>query len=231
VKKLWTKTTPGDKGNANHKKSTIFLNGLLTMRKLIGLIAVGVLFSIAQAASAGPFEDGNAAYDQGDYATALKLWRPLADNGNAEAQFALGNIFYEGQGVLQNYTESVKWFRKAADQGYVHAQYKLGVIYREGQGVLQNYTESVKWHRKAADQGYADSQFVLGNMYADGIGVPQDYIQAHKWLNLAAAHSNVSQKMFAAIRDSVAKRMTAQQIEQAQEMARHCESSKYKQCD
>lgn len=68
-------------------------------------------------AIAGPHEDAIAAYDKGDYVTALVLWRPLADNGNTTAQFNLGIMFSNGQGVAQDYTVAAVWFRKAADQG------------------------------------------------------------------------------------------------------------------
>ena len=67
--------------------------------------------------AAGPYEDGASAYKRGDYATTLRLWRPLAEQGDAYAQFSLGAMYDEGQGVPQNYAVAVEWFRKAADQG------------------------------------------------------------------------------------------------------------------
>src|SRR5262249_3703626 len=97
-----------------------------TMRKPIALIVVGVMLSMARMASAGPFEDGLAAYQRGDFATALKLWRPLAEQGNAQAQNQVGNMFYDGKGVAQDYKEAVRWYRLAAEQGYGSAQYLLG---------------------------------------------------------------------------------------------------------
>jgi TPR repeat protein len=65
---------------------------------------------LAQPAAAGPLEDGQAAYNSGDYATALKLWHPLADQGVAAAQYNLGNIYGGGLGVPQNYAQTAKWF-------------------------------------------------------------------------------------------------------------------------
>ena len=91
-------------------------------------------------------------------------------------------------------------------------------MYLNGQGVPQDFVQAVKWYRLAADQGYASAQYNLGYMYSNGQGVPQDYVQAHKWYNLAAAQGDADG---AKNRDLVAKRMTPQQIERAQELARN----------
>jgi hypothetical protein len=123
--------------------------------------------------------------------------------------------------VTQDYTEAFRWYRKAADQGVAGAQYNLGVMYHHGQGVTQDYAEAARWYRKAADQGHAAAQFVLGLMYDNGQGVTQDYAEAHMWLNLAASSvSGDDQKKYADARESVAKKMTAQQIAEAQRLAR-----------
>jgi uncharacterized protein len=132
------------------------------------------------------FQTGYDASQRGDYATAHREWRPLAEQGDAHAQFNLGIIYDNGQGVPQDYAEAVKWYRKAADQGNARAQLLLGTMYRKGQGVPQDYAEAVKWHRLAADQGHAIAQFNLGIMYRKGQGVPQDYAEAVKWYRLAA---------------------------------------------
>src|SRR5580692_11794527 len=86
------------------------------------ILAVGFAGPLA----ADPFEDGVNAAERGDYVTAIQLWRPLADQGNAFAQFNLGNMYRNGQGVRQDYAAAVSWYRKAADQGYIPAQFNLG---------------------------------------------------------------------------------------------------------
>jgi len=88
------------------------------------------------------FQAGLAAYNQGDYATALKEWRPLAEQGDATAQFNLGVMYNFGQGVPQDYQEAVRWYRLAAEQGYAPAQFNLGFLYDKGLGVPQD-TDSV----------------------------------------------------------------------------------------
>jgi TPR repeat protein len=90
-----------------------------------GVLALAIM-ALAVPAHAGPFEKGNAAYESKDYATALKFWRPLAKHGDATAQYYLGLMYANGQGVPQDYTEATKWYRKAAEQGHAQAQFYLG---------------------------------------------------------------------------------------------------------
>jgi hypothetical protein len=142
-----------------------------------------------------PFEDGIAAAKRGDYATALRLLRPLAEQGHARAQFNLGVAYANGRGVPQDHAEAVKWWRLAAEvkwwrlaaeQGLANAQFNLGVAYHLGKGVPQDHAEAVKWWRLAAEQGEAQAQAHLGIMYDKGLGVPQDHAEAVKWFRLAA---------------------------------------------
>ena len=92
-----------------------------------------------------------------DYATAMRLWRPLAEQGNASVQFNLGVMYGKGRGVPQDYVEAVKWYRLSAAQGYDLAQNNLGFMYASGQGVPQDYVEAHKWWNLAAAQGDADA--------------------------------------------------------------------------
>lgn len=82
------------------------------------LAALLTMIAVAGTAAAGPFEDNTAAYNEGNYATAYRLLRPLADQGNASAQARIGQMYREGSGVPRDYAEALKWFRKAADQGF-----------------------------------------------------------------------------------------------------------------
>ena len=107
--------------------------------------------------------------------------------GQADAQQTLGNLYYKGEGVQQDYAEALMWYRKAADQGLAASQNMLGVMYDKGEAVPQNFSEAVKWYRKAAGQGSVSAQFSLGKKYAEGKGVPQNYAEAYVWLSLSAA--------------------------------------------
>ena len=113
--------------------------------------------------------------------------RKGAECEDAQAQFALGLMYYKGEGVPQDYAAAAKWFRRAAEQGDAVAQNNLGVMYHEGKGVARDDAAAVKWYRLAAEQGDADAQFNLGQAaYHNGEGVPQDYAAAAKWYRLAA---------------------------------------------
>ena len=103
-----------------------------------------------KAPAAAPYEDASAAHDRGDYATALRLVRPLAAQGHAAAQNNLGIMYVYGQGVPQDDAEAIKWFRKAAAQGHAPAQNNLGIMYRNGQGVPQDYVQAYVWFNLAA---------------------------------------------------------------------------------
>jgi uncharacterized protein len=127
-----------------------------------------MLVAIGGAATAGPLEDAVAAYQRGDYATALRFWHPLAEQGDAGAQFHLGVMYESGQGVLRNDAEAIKWYSKAAEQDDAVAQFILGIMYTKGEGVSPNHAEAALWYRLAADHGLAGAQFDLGMMSAEG---------------------------------------------------------------
>ena len=188
---------------------------------LIAALCAGVILGLTAPAWAGQ-DEAAAAYKRGDYATAVRELRPLAEQGDAKAQHNLGVMYERGQGVPQDYAEAVRWYRKAAEQGYAFAQYNLGVMYGKGQVVPQDYAEAVGWFRKAAEQGVAEAQYNLGQMYRYGYGVPQDYVQAHMWYNLAASRFPPGEYRDNAVKtgDIVAMRMTPAQISEAKKLAR-----------
>src|SRR4051812_48536291 len=97
------------------------------MARAVTAISAGLLvLNLTTPAPADSLEDAVAAYRRADYANALRLYRPLAEQGLAVAQFNVGLMYDVGQGVLQNYPEAVKWYRLAANQGRSDAQYQLG---------------------------------------------------------------------------------------------------------
>ncbi len=188
---------------------------------LIAALCGGFTLGLTAPAWAG-WDEGLAAYDRGDYAAALREWRPLAKQGVADAQYNLGVMYRKGHGVPQDYAEALKWFRKAAEQENADAQVVLGVMYDIGRGVAQDYAEAVKWYRKAAAQGMAKAQGNLGLMYVDGLGVPQDDVPAHMLFVLAASKFSPGEDRDDAVknRDIVAEKMTPAQIAEAQKLAR-----------
>lgn len=102
---------------------------------------------------AADFAAGLAAYQKGDYVTALKEWRPLAEAGDAPSQYNLGILYLDGHGVPQSPAEAVKWFKRSADQDYTEAQHDLGALYGSGQGVKRDYVQAYKWLNICAAKG------------------------------------------------------------------------------
>ena len=169
------------------------------MKQRIKILLAVVLLDLALfgVAAAGPLEDGEAAiqrgveaYRRGDMKAqrdeellALRLFRPLAEQGDVRAQVDLGG-FYRG-GQLADPKQSIFWFRKAAEQGDRFAQVSLGQEYYAGEGVAKDYAQAFFWFRKAADQADKDGEFMLGIMYDMGEGVPRNYAQAVAWYRKA----------------------------------------------
>lgn len=156
------------------------------MRAIRGLAGALVLAAALVApAGAGPLDEGLDAYRAKEYAKAVDLWRPLADKGDAVAQYRLGLLYAEGKGVEQNDATAFVWMQRAAIQGNADAQYDLGTSYFAGIGVEKSETEAARWFQRAANQGVVFAQLNLGLLYAAGNGVPQDNIEAFKWLQIA----------------------------------------------
>jgi uncharacterized protein len=156
------------------------------------------------------------ALDRGDYGTALSEFRPLAESGNARAQYRLGTMYAKGIGVAQDYKQGADWLTKAATQGNADAQNDLGVLYDIGRGVPADPTKAAGWFRKAAEQGLGAAQLNLALLYQEGRGVPPDRIEAFAWANAASWSGEFrAQKLL----DSVAKPMTPAQINRAQQRA------------
>lgn len=130
------------------------------------------------------------------------------------------------------YTRAARLFSPLAEQGVASAQFHLGLMHEKGQGVRQDHSTALTWFRKAAAQGYAGPQTNLGLIYERGRGVRKDLVRALMWYTLAAAMLNGDEKETAMKRrDDLTARMTAAQVEQAQEMVQRCRQSQFKECD
>jgi len=164
---------------------------------------------------ADDWRDIKDAFDRGDYKTVFEKLKPLAEQGDALAQFNLGSIYYQGKGVSQDYKEAAKWFRLSAEQGEKVAQFTLGKMYEEGKGVKQDKAEAIKWYQKAAEQGDTSAQISLGNCYEKGQGVNQNFVLAYKWFNIAAYNSlTLGRKETSSLK----KLMSPDQITEAQKL-------------
>ncbi len=177
-----------------------------------------ILLTLAGApAFAQNFNDGVAAFQLGDYQTAIKNWMPLAHKGDAEAQRNVGIMFQQGLGVPLSEVEAAHWYRQAAENGHARAQQNLGAMYEEGAGVIQDYPEAAKWYRFAAAGGNVNAKLNLGVMLERGVpGMPLNIVQAHMWYNLAGSQGSVEAAKF---REEVAIDMSREQVAEAQRLA------------
>ena len=160
-----------------------------------------------------------------------------AKKGDAEAQFNLGNMYHDGEGVPQDYDQALKYFRLAAEQGVASAQYNLGLMYGKGEGVQMSKADCMIWLEEAANQGHATSMITLGKLYGNLATskiegyffnssknfFPDAMVNCLKWFYLAGIHGVDNAEELIKIACSTA---TKEEIAQAQELARNWKPKK-----
>ena len=187
------------------------------------------------------FDRGMAAYKAKDMKTALREFRPLAEQGNVRAMYRLFYIFIN-KPYLDN-KKATKWLKLAAEGGDSSSQFSLGNAYYFGPNyelkdlrgglfqVERDYRKAFKWYQLSAKQGNTNAQYSLGKLFNSGKGVIQDYSLAHMWFNIAIANGHWWPEHIAFDKNNLEKyKMTPQAILAAQAMARLCMSSDYKKC-
>jgi len=127
------------------------------MKRILILPILILTLLLGNPAFSADYQKGFTAYESGDYATALREWTPLAEQGDADAQYNLGLMYDEGQGVPQDYKAAVKWYELAAKQGQAAAQNNLGLMYVKGQGVIQDNVYAHMWWNIAASSGDSEN--------------------------------------------------------------------------
>jgi TPR repeat protein len=178
--------------------------------------AIVLSFIYLSAPAWADFKAGIDAHQRGDYATALREWQPLAEQGDALAQYNLGLLYDNGRGVQKDYAQARQWYEKAAAQGRADAQVNLGILYDYGRSIPQDFKKAVYWYRLSAKQGNDLAQRRLGLMYERGDGVERDIVQAYMWYILGTAGGA---GRGAARKDALTKQMTPEQIAEAQKLA------------
>ena len=181
--------------------------------RFFSTLAISLLSTVGFGAD---LEKGLAAYDVGDYETSLTECQPLADEGNAAAQFCVGRLYANGFGVAMNDALALQWYGLAAEQGYSEAQFNLGLMHANGWGVEMNDEEAAKLYRLAADQGFIEAQTSLAMLCHKGRGVEQNLIEAYMWYDIAVQLGDLNSSYK---RDDVAADMSPEQVETAQQMA------------
>jgi hypothetical protein len=194
------------------------------MKKIFKVLLITLLLVMNSSFAASAFDDALKAYNSGNVDKAIKILRPVVLESGSHAQFTLGQMYDVGK---KDYVNAFQWYKYAANAGYPEAQYNVAGMFESGQGVAQNFTEAFRWYKLAASEGHANAQYNLANLYSTGQGVAQDYVKAHMWWNLRAAEGDKEAKEN---RDKVAKKMTKQQLVQAEKLARECQATKYNDC-
>lgn len=172
----------------------LFLGKLSRLKPL----PLGMLFYFLSFSAYADYQAGLDAYMEGDFATAVIEWQAVVESPpgsvpdpiRAETLYAIGMLFWMGQGVEQDVYESASWMHLAAEMNHPGAQNKLGFLYSIGQGVKQSDFEAFKWWQLAANQGDPDAQYNLGVMYRDGLGVEPDPEESMKWFREAASNGD-----------------------------------------
>lgn len=156
----------------------------------IGRWLVGLIIPLAVTNLLADYPAGLRAFQNKDYAAALREWQSSGNAGDSQAQNAVGFLYEHGLGVPVNRTEALQWYRKAAEHGYGPAEYNLGLMYRRGDGGSGNPAEAQRWLEKAASQNVGAAQLILGNAaWNNGAGDPQ---QAFKWWEMAARNGSAA---------------------------------------
>lgn len=159
------------------------------MRQIKGLwssIGAGLLVLALSGPLYADFNTGLAAYEKGDFETAIEQWTPLAEKGDMAAQYNLGVIYQNARGVRRDNKRGFYWFRQAAEKGHEKAMLNVAFAYFTGAGVGQNQQEAFIWMRKTADKGVILAQYNLGLMFYNGWGTERNMKAAQAWMELAA---------------------------------------------
>lgn len=179
-------------------------------RSILSLIALSLcLWSSAHAEGAaadpdaGTMQEGHQAYASGDFKKSLELWKPLAEKGNAQAQFYLSTLYSNGEGVEQDIFSALSWLTSSAQAGYAPAQFNLGNRYYHGRWVEQDRLRAAQWWRKAAEQGVPQASYNLGSLYYHGQGLKQNKDEAMRWYRKAAeSGSDEAKKVLAKLEEA-----------------------------
>jgi uncharacterized protein len=168
------------------------------------------LLLISVSPARADLEAGKRAFEQRDYTAAIKELKPLAEQGNAEAQALLGEMYGLGRGVPLDVNLAQKWY-KAADQGNAHAQCSLGSM-----DLKRDTAQGLRLLKLSAEQGDADAYLILGMAYMNLKQAPPDVVQADMWLRLAAGRGD---PLASGQRSKLESQMTREQVAKAEALA------------
>ena len=189
--------------NYNKRELYRFLQRKRNQKKEIGIFAsvlmalflLNLFFNLLSFLGVNIFSK-NTSYakslEKTSYKINMKEGMKLTGLGNAISQYRIGNMYFKGEGVLQDYEKALEWYKKSAEQENANAQLELAHMYKAGQGADKNYKKALYWYKKAAEQENTEAQFFIGNMHYYGKGTLQDYKKALEWYKKAAELGNTN---------------------------------------
>ena len=181
------------------------------MNKIIPTLIIFVsLFGNIGVSESADFQEGAAAYSNRDFATALRIWKPLAEQGNADAANRIGQLYRNGQGVPKDRKTAAKWYRLAAEEGHALGALNLAYEYFGGRGIKKNMISGYVWTLIALDSA-------------------THVVESKSHYNLRQYESIIN-KHVPRIKEGIKKELTLAQIAEAKKLAKECLSKKYKGC-
>lgn len=185
------------------------VKGGANMRTFPRIVVVSASLLLAFTVRADDFQAGWDAYNSADYDTALAIWQPLADAGDARGQYGLGLMYGNGFGVMMDDAQALHWYGLAAEQGHGDAACKIAIMHQNGWGVPMNDEEAIRWYLMAAEQGVTEAQSALGNLYNASYSPLYDQHQAYKWFTIAARLGDFNA---ATMQEDLARAMTTEDV-------------------
>ena len=149
-----------------------------------------IIFFSYNTSQAAELEDGFQAFTTGNYEQALRLWLPLAEEDNADAQYNLGILYQKGLGVEKNPKTAFIWYKRASANGHTDAMYNLGIMYDKGRVIYRSPKDALKWWKKAAELGNASAQYNVAVEYFYGRTLGKDVPLAISWWKKSAKQGN-----------------------------------------
>lgn len=190
------------------------------------LVVLGVLLLMTGCAANAIHRQAAEASFNENYDEAKTLWLTLAEQGDARAQFSLGELYHEGLGAEIDIHRAIHWYTLAATQGHVDAQNSLGIIYADGHEVNPDFLSAIKWYTLAAEQGDPGAQFNLGAIYLDEPAV-RNPMRTYMWWGIAAYLGN---DLAGSQLEYAAESLSKEQIVEARKLARRCVKRKFRNC-
>ena len=138
--------------------------GVPDMLRIIGWRLAALVLSVTVLSSCSDRPDALTAFHRGDYAEAFRLWRPLAESGDTQAQNYLGILYQLGLGVGRDYKQAFRWYHAAAVKGNPDAQRNLGTLYQTGEGTTKSNLRAYAWYYVALKHGSAKAQDYIDAM-------------------------------------------------------------------